>query len=54
VLAEELDDKDSVPYDAAATDTARASRPAPAEVIFDRGARLYGGVSYTDLDVVGS
>jgi N-methylhydantoinase B len=52
VLAEELDDDD-----AATTDAARASRPAPVEVLFDRGggyARLPGGVSYTDVDVVGS
>ena len=52
MLAEELDDDD-----AAATDAARASRPAPVEVLFDRGdgyTRLPGGVSYTDVDVVGS
>ena len=43
--------------DAATTDAARASRPAPVEVLFDRGggyALLPGGVSYTDVDVVGS
>jgi hypothetical protein len=43
--------------DAAATDAARASRPAPVEVLFDRGggcARLPGGVSYTNVDVAGS
>jgi hypothetical protein len=43
--------------DAATTDAARVSRPAPVEVLFDQGggyARLPGGVSYTDVDVVGS
>ena len=52
MLAEELDDDD-----AAATDAARASRPAPVEVLFDRGGGyswLPGGVSCTDVDVVGS
>jgi len=43
--------------DAATTDAARASRPAPVEALFDRGggyARLPGVASYTDLDVVSS
>jgi N-methylhydantoinase B len=43
--------------DAAATDAARASRPAPVEVLFDRGGgyvRLPGGVSCTDVDDVNS
>jgi len=56
VLTAELDD-DSVSYDAATTDAARASRPAEAEVVFDRGpgyARLSRSVSYADADVVGS
>jgi N-methylhydantoinase B len=56
VLTGELDDDDSVSYDTAATDAARASRPAPAEVFSDRGpgyARLSGGVSYADVYVVG-
>jgi 2-methylisocitrate lyase-like PEP mutase family enzyme len=42
-------DEDLVSYDAAATDAARATRPALAEVFFDRGpgySRLSGGVSY--------
>jgi N-methylhydantoinase B len=46
-----------VSYDAAATDAARATRPALAEVFFDRGpgyARLCGGVSHADVDAVGS
>jgi N-methylhydantoinase B len=46
-----------VSYDAAATDAARATRPALAEVFFDRGpgyARLCGGVSDADVDAVGS
>ena len=50
-------DEDLVSYDAAATDAARATRPALAEVLFDRGpgrARLCGGVWYADVDVVGS
>ena len=50
-------DEDLVSYDAAATDAARATRPALAEVFFDRGpgyARLSGGVSYADVDAVGS
>src|ERR1019366_4730154 len=50
-------DEDLVSYDAAATDAARATRPALAEVFFDRGpgyARLCGGVSYADVDAVGS
>jgi hypothetical protein len=49
--------EDLVSYDAAATDAARATRPALAEVFFDRGpgyARLSGGVSYADVDAVGS
>ena len=57
VLTGELDDDDSVSYDAAATDAARASRPTPAEVFSAWGpgyARLFGGVSYPDVDVVGS
>ena len=52
VLAGEWDDDD-----AATRDAARASRPAPVEVLVDRGggcARLPGGVSYTDVGVVGS
>jgi hypothetical protein len=52
VLAEELNDDD-----AATTDAARASRPAPVEVLFDRGggyARLPVSVSYTNVDVEGS
>jgi len=43
--------------DAATTDAARASRPAPVEVLFDRGGgytRLPVGVAYTDVDGVGS
>ena len=50
-------DEDLVSYDAAATDAARAARPALAEVFFDRGpgySRLSGGVSYADVDAVGS
>jgi N-methylhydantoinase B len=50
-------DEDMVSYDAAATDAARTTRPALAEVFFDRGpgdARLSGGVSYADVDAVGS
>jgi N-methylhydantoinase B len=50
-------DEDLVSYDAAATDAARATRPALAEVFFDWGpghARLSGGVSYADVDAVGS
>ena len=50
-------DEDLVSYDAAATVAARATRPALAEVFFDRGpgyARLCGGVSYADVDAVGS
>ena len=56
VLTDDLDDDDSVSYDPAATDAARASGPAPAEVFSDRGlgyARLSGGVSYADVYVVG-
>ena len=50
-------DEDFVSYDAAATVAARATRPALAEVFFDRGpgyARLCGGVSHADVDAVGS
>jgi hypothetical protein len=50
-------DEDLVSYDAAATDAARATRPALAEVFFDRGSeypRLCGGVWYADVDAVGS
>jgi N-methylhydantoinase B len=50
-------DEDLVSYDAAATDAARATRPAQVEVSFDRGpgyAQLCGGVSYADVDAVGS
>jgi N-methylhydantoinase B len=56
VLTGRLDD-DLVSYDAAATDAARATRPALAEGLFDRGpgrARLCGGVWHADVDVVGS
>jgi hypothetical protein len=56
VLTGRLDD-DLVSYDVAATDAARATRSALAEVLFARGpgqARLCGGVSYADVDVVGS
>jgi N-methylhydantoinase B len=56
VLTGELEE-DWLSYDAAATGAARASRPAPAEVVFDRGlgyARLCGGAWYADVDVVGS
>jgi hypothetical protein len=56
VLTGELDD-DSMLYVAAATGSARASGPALAEVFSDWGpgyARLFGGVSYADVDVVGS
>ena len=52
----EIDD-DSVSYGPAATDAARAPGPAPAEVFADRGsgyARPSCGVSYSDVDVVGS
>ena len=50
-------DEELVSNDAAATDAARATRPALAEVFFDRGARyarLCGGVSYADVGAVGS
>jgi hypothetical protein len=53
----ELDDHDSRLYVAAATDAARVWGPGPAEVFPDCGsgyARLFGGVSYADVDVVGS
>jgi N-methylhydantoinase B len=56
VLTGELDD-DSMLCDAAAAHVARASGPALAEVFSDRGpgyARLSGGGSYADVDVVGS
>ncbi len=57
VLTEGLDD-DSRSHDAAATtNAARTSRPGPAGVLFDLGpgyARLPGGASYADVDVVGS
>lgn len=50
-------DEDLVSYYAAATDAARATRPALAEVFFDRGpgyARLCSGVSYGEVDAVDS
>jgi len=50
-------DEDLVSCDAAATDAGRATRPALAEALLDRGfgyARLSGGVSYADVDAVGS
>jgi len=50
-------DEDLVSYDAAATDSARPTRPALAEVFCDRGpgyARHCGGVSCADVDAVGS
>jgi hypothetical protein len=50
-------DEDLVSFDAAATDAARATRPALAEVCLDRGpgyARRCGGVSPADVDAVGS
>ena len=56
VFTAELDD-DSLSHDAATANAARASRPGPAGVFFDRGpgyARLPGGASYADVDVVGS
>ena len=56
VLTGELDD-DSMSYVAAATGAARASGPAPAEVAFDGGpgyAGLFGGVSFADVEMVGS
>ncbi|HEY5248972.1 MAG TPA: hypothetical protein VIJ15_11065 [Dermatophilaceae bacterium] len=56
VLTGELDD-DSLSHDAATTNAARASRPGPAGVFFESGpgfARLPGGASYADVDVVGS
>jgi N-methylhydantoinase B len=56
VLTGKLDD-DLVSYDAAATDAARATRPAQAEALFDRGpghARRCGGAGYADVAVVGS
>jgi N-methylhydantoinase B len=56
VLTGELDD-DSLSYDGAATDGARASQPALAEVVFDWRSgyvRLSGDVSHADVEVVGS
>jgi len=56
VLTEELD-HDLESHDEAAADAARTSRPAPAEVFFDRGpryVRLSGRVSFADVDVVAS
>lgn len=56
VLSGELD-HDLVAHDAAATDAARASGPAPAEVFIDRGpgyVRLPGLVSLADVDMVAS
>jgi hypothetical protein len=56
VLTGELE-ADSLSYPAAATDAARASRLAQAEVSFDQGpgdARPSSGVSYAGVDVVGS
>lgn len=50
-------DEDFVSYDVAATDVARTTRLALAEAFFDRGpgcARFCGGVSYADVDAVGS
>lgn len=50
-------DEDLVSYDAAATNAARATLPALAEVFFDRGpghARHSGGVSNADVDMVDS
>jgi hypothetical protein len=55
VLTGALDD--SMLYVAATTGAARASGLALAEVFSHSGpgyARLFGGVSYTDVDVVGS
>ena len=48
-------DEDLVSCDAAATDAARASRPAPTEVFLDQAPEyvcLSGGVSFTDVDMV--
>ncbi len=56
VLTRELDHA-SLSLDAATTRDARASWPGPAGVFFDRGpgyARLPGGASYADVEVVGS
>ena len=50
-------DGDVVSYDAAATDAARSTWPALAGVLVDRGpgcARLCGGVSFADVEEVGS
>jgi hypothetical protein len=57
VLIGELNDDDSILCVAAGRGAACASGPAPAEVFPDWGsgyARLFGGVSYADVDVVGS
>src|SRR3954449_9266317 len=57
VLTGELDDDDSMLCVAAGRDAACASGPTPAEVFSDWGpgyARLFGGVSYAEVDVVGS
>jgi N-methylhydantoinase B len=56
VLTGELD-HDLESHDAAAADPGRTSRPAPAEVFFDRGpryVRLSGRVSFADVDIVAS
>jgi hypothetical protein len=50
-------DEDLVSYDALATDAARSTRPALAEVLLDRGpgyARPFRAVSYADAEAVGS
>jgi hypothetical protein len=50
-------DDDSLPYNGAAMDAARVSRPALAEVSFDRGSgcvRLSGDVPHADVGVVSS
>ena len=50
-------DEDLVSYDAAATNAARAARPALAEVFFDRGSgctQVSSGVSHADVDAVRS
>jgi N-methylhydantoinase B len=56
VLTGELD-HDLKSHDAAAADPGRTSRPAPAEMFFDRGptyVRLFGRVSFADVDIVAS
>jgi N-methylhydantoinase B len=56
VLTGELD-HDLESHETAAADAARTSRPAPAEVFFDRGpryVRLSGRVSFADVDIVTS